>query len=602
MDVLARLDEARAAINVLEHPFYQRWSAGELSADELARYAGEYRHAVLALADASALAPSARAADAARRRAARAAPPRRGGGARTWRCGSSSSAAVGPARVGGWPDGRRRRRRARSRRVRACARGRPVRTCSSTSRCCTRSRRASRRSRATKLEGLTRALRLQRGGTGDGVLPGPRAARRRARARGARADRAADGRGRGPRRAGRADGGARERRAARQLAAARRRRSGVGSASARRQRPRGQAPGEQHGGDGRREVEARDAGAHRNADARVGAREQLAAEAVALGAEGEHRARGQLRRARAARRRGRARAAAGRAREQRSSCSSRATGSAKCSPAAPRSASGCHGSWLPVLSTPATSAAAATRTQAPMLPRSRGSSSSDDRRRPRGRRARRRGRPADARRARSRRWRARAARAASKTAGSISRASARMRSLRSGASARSGARARPASLGEHLEHDRAEAQRVLERVEAFEHGERGVASRAPEARDQRSVLHSAIMAAPMKLEGIHHISAITGDAAGNVEFYTGVLGLRMVKRTVNQDEPNMYHLFYGDEHGSPGMDLTFFEYPGAAPRHRRRGDGPPDRVAGRLAAGARVLEGAAGSRTASTRS
>jgi glyoxalase family protein len=69
----------------------------------------------------------------------------------------------------------------------------------------------------------------------------------------------------------------------------------------------------------------------------------------------------------------------------------------------------------------------------------------------------------------------------------------------------------------------------------------------------------------MKLEGIHHISAITGDARGNVEFYTGVLGLRMVKRTVNQDEPRVYHLFYGDEHGSPGMDLTFFEYPGAEP-------------------------------------
>jgi glyoxalase family protein len=68
----------------------------------------------------------------------------------------------------------------------------------------------------------------------------------------------------------------------------------------------------------------------------------------------------------------------------------------------------------------------------------------------------------------------------------------------------------------------------------------------------------------MKLEGIHHISAITGDAPGNVEFYAGVLGLRMVKRTVNQDEPNVYHLFYGDEAGSPGMDLTFFEYPGAA--------------------------------------
>jgi pyrroloquinoline-quinone synthase len=56
MDVLAQLDEARAATNVLEHPFYQRWSAGELSAGELELYAGEYRHAVVALADASALA------------------------------------------------------------------------------------------------------------------------------------------------------------------------------------------------------------------------------------------------------------------------------------------------------------------------------------------------------------------------------------------------------------------------------------------------------------------------------------------------------------------------------------------------------------------
>src|SRR3954466_9590739 len=67
----------------------------------------------------------------------------------------------------------------------------------------------------------------------------------------------------------------------------------------------------------------------------------------------------------------------------------------------------------------------------------------------------------------------------------------------------------------------------------------------------------------MKLEGIHHVSSITGDAQANVDYYAGVLGLRMVKRTVNQDEPNVYHLFYGDEHGSPGMDLTFFEYPGA---------------------------------------
>ncbi|MGI8506525.1 MAG: VOC family protein [Solirubrobacteraceae bacterium] len=67
----------------------------------------------------------------------------------------------------------------------------------------------------------------------------------------------------------------------------------------------------------------------------------------------------------------------------------------------------------------------------------------------------------------------------------------------------------------------------------------------------------------MKLEGIHHITAITGDAPGNVRFYVGTLGLRMVKKTVNQDDPTVYHLFYADEHGSPGSDLTFFEYPGA---------------------------------------
>jgi len=66
----------------------------------------------------------------------------------------------------------------------------------------------------------------------------------------------------------------------------------------------------------------------------------------------------------------------------------------------------------------------------------------------------------------------------------------------------------------------------------------------------------------MQLEGIHHITAITGDAPANVEFYVGVLGLRMVKKTVNQDDPTVYHLFYGDERGDPGADLTFFEYPG----------------------------------------
>ena len=66
----------------------------------------------------------------------------------------------------------------------------------------------------------------------------------------------------------------------------------------------------------------------------------------------------------------------------------------------------------------------------------------------------------------------------------------------------------------------------------------------------------------MELHGVHHITAITGDAPGNVEFYVGVLGLRLVKKTVNQDDPGVYHLFYADEAGSPGADLTFFEYPG----------------------------------------
>ena len=86
----------------------------------------------------------------------------------------------------------------------------------------------------------------------------------------------------------------------------------------------------------------------------------------------------------------------------------------------------------------------------------------------------------------------------------------------------------------------------------------------------------------MKLEGIHHITAITGDAPRNVEFYAGTLGLRMVKKTVNQDDPTVYHLFYADEQGSPGADLTFFEYPGAA--RGRPGDGQVHRIVWRVAA------------------
>ncbi|MDX6484924.1 MAG: glyoxalase family protein, partial [Gaiellaceae bacterium] len=65
--------------------------------------------------------------------------------------------------------------------------------------------------------------------------------------------------------------------------------------------------------------------------------------------------------------------------------------------------------------------------------------------------------------------------------------------------------------------------------------------------------------------GVHHVTCIPGDAPANVDFYTGTLGLRMVKKTVNQDDPTVYLLFYADEKGSPGSDITFFEYPGAGP-------------------------------------
>ena len=76
----------------------------------------------------------------------------------------------------------------------------------------------------------------------------------------------------------------------------------------------------------------------------------------------------------------------------------------------------------------------------------------------------------------------------------------------------------------------------------------------------------------MKLEGIHHITAITSDAQRNVDFYAGTLGLRLVKKTVNQDNPSVYHLFFADEKGSAGSDLTFFEFPGVPPGRPGAGD------------------------------
>ena len=85
----------------------------------------------------------------------------------------------------------------------------------------------------------------------------------------------------------------------------------------------------------------------------------------------------------------------------------------------------------------------------------------------------------------------------------------------------------------------------------------------------------------MELDGIHHITCITADAPGNVDFYARVLGLRLVKKTVNFDAPDVYHLYFGDERGAPGSILTFFEFPDAAPG--RAGAGMIHRLIWRVA-------------------
>ena len=71
----------------------------------------------------------------------------------------------------------------------------------------------------------------------------------------------------------------------------------------------------------------------------------------------------------------------------------------------------------------------------------------------------------------------------------------------------------------------------------------------------------------LNLTGLHHVTAITADAPGNRRFYTDTLGLRLVKKTVNQDDTSAYHLFYADGLASPGTDLTFFDWP--APPEKR---------------------------------
>jgi glyoxalase family protein len=85
----------------------------------------------------------------------------------------------------------------------------------------------------------------------------------------------------------------------------------------------------------------------------------------------------------------------------------------------------------------------------------------------------------------------------------------------------------------------------------------------------------------VQLDGIHHITCITADAPRNVDFYARALGLRLVKKTVNFDAPDVYHLYYGDERGAPGSILTFFEFPDAAPG--RAGAGMIHRLRWRVA-------------------
>ncbi|HTX13428.1 MAG TPA: VOC family protein [Solirubrobacteraceae bacterium] len=85
----------------------------------------------------------------------------------------------------------------------------------------------------------------------------------------------------------------------------------------------------------------------------------------------------------------------------------------------------------------------------------------------------------------------------------------------------------------------------------------------------------------MELDGIHHITCITADAPGNVDFYARALGMRLVKKTVNFDAPDVYHLYFGDERGAPGSILTFFEFPDAAPG--RAGAGMIHRLRWRVA-------------------
>src|SRR5260370_38864644 len=89
----------------------------------------------------------------------------------------------------------------------------------------------------------------------------------------------------------------------------------------------------------------------------------------------------------------------------------------------------------------------------------------------------------------------------------------------------------------------------------------------------------------MQLTGIHHLTAISAKPRDNLAFYTGLLGMRLVKKTVNKDDVSAYHLFYADGKANPGSDLTFFDFP-AAPE--RRGSNSISRTSLRIAGAARL--------------
>ena len=98
----------------------------------------------------------------------------------------------------------------------------------------------------------------------------------------------------------------------------------------------------------------------------------------------------------------------------------------------------------------------------------------------------------------------------------------------------------------------------------------------------------------MELQGLHHITMITGDAQSNVDFYADTLGLRLVKKTVNFDSPDAYHLYFGDEAGTPGTILTWFEFAGARRGRAGAGHDPHDPARRRLRGGAGLLGRAPG--------